>query len=207
MPVAQFSSGSLRQPRQPDLERVGFSLAGRGLAVLVSLLLFCAFTSAGCGFTSNNPAKQIKLAAYSLLCVDVTDESTANEAEVQIYPCTDGRHSQEWLFQPVGNTDQFYVVNVNSQMCMSVLDAPDTATHQKVVQESCAYTVPKTNQIWSIAVPPKAEAGYQVISAASNQCLDLPDGSIATYFQMQQYPCRGFDVAQGWILDPVAAGD
>jgi len=90
---------------------------------------------------------------------------------------------------------------------MSVLDAPDTATHQKVVQESCAYTVPKTNQIWSIVVPPKAEAGYQLISAASNQCLDLPDGSIATYFQMQQYPCRGFDVAQGWILDPAAAGD
>jgi len=62
MPVAQFSSESLRQSRQPDLERVGFSLAGRGLAVLVTLLLFCAFTSAGCGFTSNNPAKQIKLA-------------------------------------------------------------------------------------------------------------------------------------------------
>jgi len=208
MKVRQVSIATLSQSHRPGSEKVksvvksDFSITSRRLAIL---LLFGVFTTVGCGYTSNNPAKQIKLAAYSPLCVDVTDESAANKAEVQIYPCTEGRPSQDWLFQPVAGTDQFFVVNVNSQMCMSVLDAPDTADHQKIVQESCAYATSQANQIWGIAVPPKGEAGYQLISAASGQCLDVPDGSIATYFQMQQYPCRGFDVAQGWILDPVAA--
>jgi Ricin-type beta-trefoil lectin domain len=155
--------------------------------------------------------KQIQLAIYTPLCIDVQDASTASGAHVQAYPCGEGKRSQEWYFKPV-NQDafgQFTIVNANSQMCMTVLSGPNypvSAPGEFIVQEPCAANDSEQNQIWTVPAASGGEAGSQIVSLASSQCLDLPYGAVASIFVMQQYTCTDNDPAQGWILNPVTLG-
>jgi hypothetical protein len=155
------------------------------------------------------PTFQIVLAIYSPLCIDVLDASTASGAEVQVYPCGVGKRSQEWQLINAGSSG-YNIVNVNSRLCMSVVngtDSPDTAPGQHVDQETCAANGSASNQVWTMVKAPAGEAGYQFISAASGQCLDLPYGATASVFQLQQYTCTSNDPAQGWTLTSVPPGN
>jgi hypothetical protein len=172
----------------------------------VVFILFASLT--GCGVDPGiGPVNQITLAIYTPLCVDVLGASTASGAQLEAYPCGVGKRSQEWQMNTVGTTNEFTVVNMNSQMCMSILDTPDTAPGQHIVQETCAANASDPDQIWTMVKAPGQEAGYQFVSASSKQCLDLPYGATASIFTLQQYYCTSMDPAQGWTLNQVAPGN
>lgn len=169
--------------------------------------IFFILGATGCGVTPGmGPTFQIQLAIYTPLCIDVLDASTANGAEVQVYPCGPGKRSQEWQLVSVGSSG-YNIVNVNSQLCMSVVNNPDTAPGQHVDQETCTASGGAANQLWKMVKAPGSEAGYQFISAASGECLDLPYGATASVFQLQQYTCTPDDPAQGWTVASVAPGN
>jgi hypothetical protein len=174
-----------------------------GVALSVLSIVFIILT--GCGVTENHPTSvfQITLAIYPPLCVDVPDGGTLDGALVQGGTCVSGQQSQYWHLLPANDTGGYSIVNLNSGLCLSVLDDPDTAAHQKIVLEGCHSPRAPENQTWNIVKAPGTEAGYQLISNASNQCLDIPNGRTYGDFPLQQYYCQPEDPAQGWTLSPV----
>jgi hypothetical protein len=171
------------------------------------VLLFLPLGLAGCGYTVTGNVNQIQLAIYTPICVDVLDATTASGQQLQIYPCGTGKLSQEWTIKPINNGQNYEFINENSQMCMSVLTPYDTSPGQQVVQETCAPDGTDPDQVWSIQKAPSGEAGDQIISKASGECLDLPYGATASIFTLQQYYCDNNDPAQGWTFNPVAKGN
>lgn len=168
---------------------------------------FCPLIMTGCGVTPGfGPVNQITLAIYPPLCVDVVDASKVSGAAVQVYACGAGKRSQEWQLNSVGANGGLNIVNVNSKMCMSVSDTPDTAPGQYVLQETCSVSGTQPNQVWTMVKAP-GQAGYRFVSAASKQCLDLPYGAVASIDHLQQYYCTAGDPAQGWTVTQVAAGN
>lgn len=168
------------------------------------------FFAAGCGYTVNGDLKQIQLALYTRDCVDVLDASADSGATVQIYACGDGKRSQEWTLEPVDANANVMIINENSQMCMTVADAPDspdTAPGQLVLQETCAAGKDQPSQLWQVVPAPSGEGGSQIVSAVSKQCLDLPFGAVASVYHLQQYTCTPGDPAQGWVLNSVSPGN
>ena len=97
----------------------------------------------GCGASFKTDPVRIELAIYTPDCVDVLDASTAAGANLQLYACGAGKKSQEWEMIGFGN-DQTELMNENSQMCMSVVNAPptspDTALGQWVFQSRARRT-------------------------------------------------------------------
>jgi hypothetical protein len=177
----------------------------RWLGLLLPLgLTACAAVSVEDG------VNQIQLAIYHPLCVDILDASTATGAQLQVFPCGAGKLSQEWTIVPASTTGSlatdgvFAFVNANSKMCMSVSDNNDQAPGQEVIQAACEYTDPDMQ--WTIKQAPSGEAGLQIISVASGQCLDLPYGAAASIFTLQQYYCDTDDPAQGWNIHGVSKG-
>jgi hypothetical protein len=181
--------------------------------VVKLLLLLLPLAATGCTeLHVRQGVDQIQLAIYTPLCIDVLDASTASGAHVQAYPCGAGKLSQEWYITPESGDmfGQVTIKNANSKMCMTVLSGPnnsDTAPGEYVVQEPCASDGSEPNQVWMITPAPSGEAGNQIISLASNQCLDLPYGATASIFDMQQYTCTPGDPAQGWVLNSVSLGN
>lgn len=176
------------------------------LAFAFSLGL-ASFAISGCGYEATGSVNQIRLAIYKADCVDVLDASMSSGAKLQIYPCSAGKLSQQWLAQPVNNGQNYMFVNANSQMCMAVASDPNTAPGQFVVQYPCVSDGSQPDQIWSIKQAPSGEAGVQLVSMASGQCLDLPYGAVASIFTLQQYTCDSDDPAQGWNVNQVARGN
>jgi hypothetical protein len=177
------------------------------LFLLFSLGLVGSASLVGCGYDPTGAVSQIRLSIYKTDCVDVLDASTANGAQLQIYPCGPGKRSQEWEVEPVNEGRNFMFINANSLMCMSVASGPDSsdvAPGQYVLQVTCDQTDP--DQIWSIKAAPSGESGDNIVSTASGQCLDLPYGAIASIFTLQQYYCDKNDPAQGWNINPVGKG-
>lgn len=165
---------------------------------------------ASCGYTVNGDLKQIQLAIYKQDCVDVLDASTTSGANVEIYACGAGKRSQEWTIEPVDSAADVIVINENSKMCMTVVDAPDspdTSPGQLVVQEACAADSNQPNQLWQMVPAPSGEAGSEFVSVVSKQCLDLPYGAVASISNLQQYTCTPGDPAQGWVVKSVAPGN
>ena len=131
----------------------------------------------GCGASFKTDPVRIELAIYTPDCVDVLDASTAAGANLQLYACGAGKKSQEWEMIGCGN-DQTELMNENSQMCMSVVNAPPTSpdTAQWVVQEPCLKDGSDQTQLWHITPAPSGEAGMCLVSAASGECFDDPYG-------------------------------
>ncbi|MGD0941488.1 MAG: RICIN domain-containing protein [Terracidiphilus sp.] len=168
------------------------------------------FFVAGCGYTVTGNLKQIQVAIYTPDCVDIIDASTDSGAGVGIYACGAGKRSQEWTVEPVDANADVIMINENSGMCMTVAQAPgspDTAPGQLVVQEPCAADNNDPTQLWKVVPAPSGEAGNQIVSLASQQCLDLPYGAVASIYNLQQFTCTNDDPAQGWVLAPGAPGD
>jgi hypothetical protein len=159
----------------------------------------------GCGFQQNNGVYQITIAVYQHACVDVQYASTNSGAPAQLYPCGSGKRSQEWQAKLTDNNSGLQFINGNSKMCLSVLENPVTAPGQYVIQEPCAPGGTQQNQIWTLAQV-SGTSGYNLVSAASKQCLDLPYGAIASISLLQQFTCTPNDPAQWWVLRPVSTG-
>lgn len=178
----------------------------RRLALFLGLLFLT-----GCTATVRTYPNQIRLSVYTPICLDVLDASTADGASVQIYPCGDGKLSQEWQLTSVGNTGQVQIMNENSKMCMAVSSDSSTggvnAPGQKIVQETCAADYTDNSQLWKLPADTDGIPGDRIVSVASGQCLDLPYGAIASIFLMQQYTCTDGDPAQGWNINPVQLGN
>jgi hypothetical protein len=181
----------------------------RRMVFVVSLIAGTALllvAAVGCNSSFKTDPVQIQLAIYTPDCVDVEDASTAVGAHVQIYPCGTGKKSQEWVMTGFGSQGTEFM-NVNSQLCMAVASDPDTAPGQYIVQYPCVKDGSDPKQLWSVTSAPNGEAGMQLVSKVSSQCLDLPYGAVASIDMLQQYTCTNDDPAQGWTLNDVAMGN
>jgi hypothetical protein len=181
---------------------------------LIAFLLLLAGGSAlllvgttGCGASVKSDPVQIELAIYTPDCVDVLDASTGVGANLQLYTCGAGKKSQEWTM--IGFTNGTEFMNENSQLCMAVASDPDTAPGQYVVQYPCVKDGSDPKQLWNIKTAPNGQAGLQLVSVVSGQCLDDPYGmtDAPDSYHLQQYTCTADDPGQGWTLNPVGLGD
>ena len=180
--------------------------------VLPLFVLAIALSLSGCAAVSfEHGVNQIQLAVYHPLCIDVEGASTAPGARVQVYACGPGKRSQEWTVKPASATNafsangEFMFENANSKLCMSVAaNVNDQYPAQPVIQAPCDYTDP--DMLWKILPAPGGMPGFNFVSAASSQCLDLPYGAIASIFDLQEYFCTKGDPAQGWTINPVSLG-
>jgi len=167
------------------------------LASLLSLL--------GCGYSADPGVNQIQLAIYTQECIDVLGASTADGAEVQVYPCGAGKRSQEWIVQPIDPQGDVIVINENSSLCMAVDPATADQPAARIIQQTCSSDNSALNQQWKLT-PQVADPGMRFVSLASQQCLDVPYGETYSTVYMQQYFCTADDPAQGWVVNPVAPG-
>jgi hypothetical protein len=158
----------------------------------------------GCGFWPNNGTNQIQLSVYPSLCVDVLDASTAQGQLLQLYPCGAGKMSQEWIFKPINNNQNFLIVNMNSGKCMSVSSPYDDYPGQVVLQTACDQTDP--DMVWTIN-DLTGGSGVRFVAQSSGECLDDPYGETAGIPTLQQYTCDSNDPAQGWNINPVGKGN
>jgi hypothetical protein len=176
------------------------------MAILIFLMAL-----AGCDSNFYKYPSQIRLAVYQSGCLDVQYAATYDGAHVQFYPCGGGKRSQEWQITPAESVSQVQIMNMNSQMCMSVAGDPATlavdAPGQYVVQEICQPIGSAPRQLWRIVPSTDGTPGEQFINVGSKQCLDLPYGAIASIFLMQQFTCTPGDPAQGWIVTTVQPGN
>jgi hypothetical protein len=160
----------------------------------------------GCGYSADPGVNQIQLAIYTQECIDVLGASTASGAEVQVYPCGAGKRSQEWSVVPVDAQGDVVVINLNSSMCMAVDPASVDAPGERVIQQTCSSDNSALNQQWKLT-PQVDDPGTRFVSLASQQCLDVPYGETYSTVYMQQYFCTDDDPAQGWVVNPVVAGN
>jgi len=184
----------------------------------ITLLLSLGFS--GCANTLQFSAPQgssniyqIQLAIYNPVCVSVYQNSNITGAPLETNSCTPTNLSEQWTLKPMdtGNdssttqtatTGIFQIINVNSQMCMTVA-APDMSPGEEVLQAPCVADGGNHDQVWKITPAPTGQAGNQFIVTSGTQCLDDPYGATDGIFQMQQYYCTANDPAQGWILHEV----
>lgn len=169
------------------------------------LVLTMMLMAIGCGTDIKTAGqKQIQLAIYTPLCMEVLGGSTVEGAIVQTYPCIDTERRQQWTLTPVDSTGGYQIVNFNSLMCMSVSDAnPNPST--PIVQAPC-YMPAIPSQVWTLAQAPLPRTGTNIISSLNKQCLDIPQGETVGETQLQVYTCTVGDPAQGFIFKTVVEG-
>ncbi len=174
------------------------------LAILVSTF---PLGFVGCGaVVSHSNTMQMQMAIYTPLCLEVQAGSTAEGAAVQTYPCMAGERRQEWTFLPIpGTTASFHIVNANSLQCMTV-SYGRSALGTPVVQAPC-YVPSQASQVWAYLPATAPKAGYTLVSAINNLCLDIPFGETTGETPMQIFTCKPADPAQAYVLNPVAQGN
>ena len=167
---------------------------------------FAALILAGCGQVGERSnTLQIQMAIYTPLCLEVTGASVTEGEPVETYPCVAGERRQEWSFVPVAGSTGFQIVNTNSLQCMTV-SYGNPAPSTPVVQAPC-YALTPASQVWSYVPSPGVRNAYQILSAVSGLCLDIPEGATVGTTPMQVYTCNPLvDPAQAFVLNAVAYG-
>ena len=174
----------------------------RLLLATITLAFLIGFS--GCGAViSQSSTMLMQMAIYTPLCLEVKAGSVIEGEIVQTYPCVAGERRQQWTFLPIpGSASSFHIVNANSLMCMTVSygrSAPGTP----VVQTPC-YVPSQASQTWAYIPATTPKAGYRLVSAINNLCLDIPYGETTGESPMQIFTCQTGDPAQAYVLNPVA---
>ena len=142
-----------------------------------------SFTGGGGG--SSYPTGDHQLVVNSSgLCVDVDDNSLANDAVIDQWTCkTTGQANQEWQWNPVSG-GYGELQNENSGADLVVLSA-STANGAKIIQYTQNGT---TNGLWKpIAL---SNGSWQFQNENSGECLDVPGNSTSRGVQLDQWPCK-----------------
>jgi hypothetical protein len=108
-------------------------------------------------------------------CLDVTDGSTANGNQPQMWSCTSGNVNQQWTLADNGSV----------QAVGKCLDLANNSTADGAVVHlwDCYDTV--ATQKWTLS-----SAG-DLVNTAANKCLDIKDNSTANGAKLQIWTCGG----------------
>jgi len=108
-------------------------------------------------------------------CLDVTDGSTANGNQPQLWDCVAGSANQQWTIGSDGTI----------QGLGKCLDVADNSTADGAVVHlwDCLGTV--ASQKWTVT------AAGDIVNTASGKCLDVKDKSTANGAKLQLWTCTG----------------
>ncbi|MFN3200704.1 MAG: M12 family metallopeptidase, partial [Bradymonadia bacterium] len=138
---------------------------------------------------------------HSGLCIDVPNNS-AGFVEVQQYTCHRG-DNQKWFLDPVRGQIpgpdrhvRYALRNArHREMCLFV------DSQNRLVQHACDSNSATIRHRWFQFVAKETAFGeYEVVNAASNECLDVPWAAMGDV-GVQDYPCNGND-NQTWRFLP-----
>ncbi|MFB7454150.1 RICIN domain-containing protein [Streptomyces sp. NPDC056194] len=121
------------------------------------------------------------IARHSGKCLDVSDNSSADVADVVQYTCNKGLN-QQWRLQDAGD-GYVRVVAQHSGKCLDVSGA-STDDNALVIQYGCTSG---TNQQWKFQH--QQNGSFRLVARHSGKCLDVADGSTADGAHLVQYTC------------------
>jgi hypothetical protein len=108
-------------------------------------------------------------------CLDVTDGSTANGNQPQMWDCTSGNQNQNWTFADNGSVQ-------GRGKCLDVANN-STANGAVVHLWDCYDTV--ATQKWTLTT------SKDLVNVAANKCLDIKDNNLANGAKLQLWDCGG----------------
>ncbi|GLY96425.1 RICIN domain-containing protein [Actinoplanes sp. NBRC 103695] len=144
-------------------------LAGAVMSVVVGAVGLLGITSASAASSGT------LVSSVNSKCLDVTDGSTANGNQPQMWDCTSGNQNQVWTFADNGTL----------QARGKCLDLANNSTANGAVVHlwDCFDTV--ATQKWTLT------AGKDLINVAANKCLDIKDNNLANGAKLQIWDCSG----------------
>ncbi|MEU4240125.1 RICIN domain-containing protein [Actinoplanes sp. NPDC026619] len=116
-------------------------------------------------------------------CLDVTDGSTANGNQPQMWSCTSSNQNQTWTFADNGSVQ-------GRGKCLDVA-GNSTANGAVIHLWDCYDTV--ASQKWSLT------SGKDLVNTASGKCLDIKDNNLADGAKLQLWDCSG-SANQKWTF-------
>ncbi|WP_107080153.1 RICIN domain-containing protein [Streptomyces sp. NBRC 109706] len=148
-------------------------------------------TEAGTVTGSGGGPYHTLVAGHSGRCVDVADNSSAEDASVVQYACNGGLN-QRWRLADAGE-GRVRIMAQHSGKCLDVADG-SSADGQRVIQYSCGTG---DNQLWRVEDRP--DGLKRLVAQHSGKCLSVSDGSAENGAELVQQTC-GNDGAQGFEL-------
>ncbi|GAA2711103.1 RICIN domain-containing protein [Actinoplanes palleronii] len=160
-----------RRPRWLATGTIALVVAGLGIAGVTEALA----ASSGTIVSSANGK-----------CLDVTNGSTANGNQPQMWGCSTGPN-QSWTFADNGQVQAL-------GKCLDVVNN-GTANGAAIHLWDCYDTV--ASQKWTLS------AGKDLVNVAANKCLDIKDNNLADGAKLQLWDCGG-GANQKWTFSGVA---
>ena len=108
-------------------------------------------------------------------CLDVTDGSTTNGNQPQMWDCTANNANQQWTLADNGSVQ-------GKGKCLDLANN-STANGAVVHLWDCYDTV--ATQKWTLS------AGHDLVNTAAGKCLDVKDNSTANGAKLQLWDCTG----------------
>ncbi|MBB5894370.1 RICIN domain-containing protein [Kutzneria kofuensis] len=133
----------------------------------------------------------IIVARHSGKCLEVSDASVADGANVDQWTCT-GSTNQQWSFYYV-NDNEYLMVARHSGKCLQVSDA-SVADGANVDQWTCDG---RANQLWSFYHV--GSNNYLAVARHSGKCLEVAGASVVDGANVDQRTCDG-SANQQWRL-------
>ena len=151
--------------------------AGAVLAVVVGALGLVGVTSA---FAASSGTL---VSSLNGKCLDVTDGSTANGNQPQMWTCAPGNQNQQWTFADNGSVQ-------GRGKCLDIANN-STANGAVVHLWDCYDTV--ATQKWTLG------AAGDLVNNAAGKCLDIKDNNAANGARLQIWDCAG-SANQKWAF-------
>lgn len=129
----------------------------------------------------SGPDEKNLISKNSQLCLDVSDESTEDHANIIQWTCT-GKDNQQWTFNKVQN-NYYQVRSLKSGKCLDVVSA-STANGANIVQWTCNQA---DNQLWERLYSDGTY--YSLRSKNSGKCVEVADFSGENGGNIQQGDC------------------
>ena len=151
--------------------------AGAVMAVVVGALGLVGVTSA---FAASSGTL---VSSLNGKCLDVTDGSTANGNQPQMWTCAPGNQNQQWTFADNGSVQ-------GRGKCLDIANN-STANGAVVHLWDCYDTV--ATQKWTLG------AAGDLVNNAAGKCLDIRDNNAANGARLQIWDCAG-SANQKWTF-------
>lgn len=106
------------------------------------------------------------LNAYTGLVMEVKYGSTAPDGRIDMWTNNDTTN-QQWFVQPSNVSGDYWIVNVNSGLCLTT----DEVAGDQLYQEPCGSTPSSFEQAWSF--DSNSQGAFYLISAQDDDLLDI----------------------------------
>jgi hypothetical protein len=148
----------------------------RALMAAFAAIIACIAAVGLIGVTSASAASSGTIVSSANgKCLDVTDGSTANGNQPQMWDCTSGNQNQQWTFADNGSVQA-------RGKCLDIANN-STANGAVVHLWDCFDTV--ATQKWTLS------ASKDLVNVAANKCLDIKDNNLANGAKLQLWDCSG----------------